>query len=273
MPVTACRPCQERDPIPLVYTDTHCHLTHVPTGVRAAVQHARAEGVQTLVTVGTDLASSAECVRIATAHEGVYAAVGIHPNDAIEATDGVLARIEELAAHPSVVAVGETGLDWFREGAPRVRQRESFRSHIRIARDNDKTLVIHDREAHDDIVAILTDEMPLPRVVFHCFSGETDLVRTCADNGWFMSFAGNVTFRNAVPLQKAAAEVPVDLLLAETDSPYLTPHPHRGKPNSPAMVTVTTAFLAGLHDMDVEEMARRTSANAVRAFAFPDQTV
>ncbi|WP_370323708.1 TatD family hydrolase [Euzebya sp.] len=252
-----------------MFTDTHCHLTHVPTGARAAIDTARADGVTTMVTVGTDLASSAECVRIAAAHEGVYAAVGIHPNDAIEATEAVLARIEDLAQHDSVVAVGETGLDWFREGAPPIRQEESFRSHIRIARDADRTLVIHDREAHDDIVRVLVDEMPLPRVVFHCFSGGRDLVETCAVNGWWMSFAGNVTFTNATPLQEAAAAVPLELLLTETDSPFLTPHPHRGKPNSPSMVAVTTAFLADLHGLGTEDMAAAVGDNARRAFALP----
>ncbi|MGI9015843.1 MAG: TatD family hydrolase [Euzebya sp.] len=253
-----------------MFTDTHCHLTHVPTSPRVAIGHAREAGVTTMVTIGTDLASSAECVRIASTNDGVFASVGIHPNDAIEATEGVLKRIEELAAHPRVVAIGETGLDYFREGAPPVRQRESFRTHIRIARDHDRALVIHDREAHEDIVRILIDEMPLPRVVFHCFSGGLDLVKICADNGWYMSFAGNVTFTNATPLQAAAAAAPPELLLTETDSPYLTPHPHRGKPNSPAMVAVTTAFLAGLHDLSTEQMAHTTSANARRAFALPE---
>ncbi len=252
-----------------MFTDTHCHLTHASAGARAVIDQARADGVTTMVTIGTDLASSAECVQIAASNDEVYAAVGIHPNDAIEATDGVLARIEELAAHPKVVAVGETGLDWFRMGAPAVRQEESFRTHIRIARDHDRTLVIHDREAHDDIVRILLDEAPLPRVVFHCFSGGPDLVATCAEQGWWMSFAGNVTFTNAGALQDAAAKVPLELLLTETDSPYLTPHPHRGQPNTPSMVAITTAFLAEMHGMSTEAMATATSANARRAFALP----
>lgn len=253
-----------------VFTDTHCHLTHAPTGARAAIMQAQVDGVSTMITVGTDLASSAECVQIAASNPGVFAVVGIHPNDAIEATEAVLGRIADLSTHPRVVGVGETGLDYFRQGAPPVRQEESFRSHIRIARDNDRTLVIHDREAHDDIVRILTDEMPLPRVVFHCFSGDADLVATCAEHGWYMSFAGNVTFTNATGLQQAAAKVPLDLLLTETDSPYLTPHPHRGKPNAPSFVTVTTAFLAELFDTDAAGMAAQVTTNAKQAFALPD---
>jgi TatD DNase family protein len=252
-----------------VLTDTHCHLTYAPDGARDAVAAARAAGVTTLVTVGTDLASSAECARLAAGTDGVFAAVGIHPNDAVEATDHVLARIEELAAHPRVVALGETGLDWFREGAPRVRQEESFRAHIRMARDLDRAVVVHDRDAHDDVVRVLLDERPLPRTVFHCFSGGPDLVEVCAEQGWFMSFAGNVTFRNAAPLQAAAAAVPDHLLLVETDAPFLTPHPHRGRPNHPGMVAVTAAFLAELRGVEVEALAATTSANAATAFGLP----
>lgn len=253
-----------------MFTDTHCHLTHLPQAAAGAVERAQADGVDLLVTIGTDLASSAECVQIAAAYPGVHAAVGIHPNDAIEATDAVLARVEELAAHHSVVALGETGMDLFRTGAPPIRQEESFRAHIRMARDLDKAVVIHDREAHDDVVRILLDEAPLPRTVFHCFSGGTDLVQTCAAHGWYMSFAGNVTFSNAGPLREAAAAVPLDLLLTETDSPYLTPHPHRGKPNHPSMVAVTTAFLAEQRGMATEELAAVIGANARRAFALED---
>lgn len=256
-------------PSTLVFTDTHCHLSMAPDGVAATLARAHDAGVDTLITVGTDLASSAECVRIAVTTPGVWAAVGIHPNDAIEATDAVLDRIEQLAMGPGVLAVGETGLDWFREGAPRVRQEESFRAHIRIARDHDRTLVIHDRDAHSDIIRVLVDEMPLPRVVFHCFSGGPDLVQTCAEHGWYMSFAGNVTFKNAKELQAAAVLAPVDLLLTETDSPFLSPHPFRGQTNEPARVSVTTAFLGQLHERSPDEMGRLTSDNARRAFAIP----
>ena len=251
-------------------SDTHCHLTIMAGNADEHVARAHAAGVSPLITVGIDLASSAECVAIAATHRGVYATVGIHPNNAIEATDAVLTRIEELAAHPAVVGVGETGLDWFREGAPRVRQEESFRTHIRIARDLDRTLVVHDRDAHDDIVRILTDELPLPRTVLHCFSGGPDLVEACAEHGWFTSFAGNVTFRNAEALRKAASAVPLDLLLVETDSPFLSPHPLRGKPNEPARVAHTVEELARVHDRDADDLAMLTTANARRAFAIGD---
>ena len=250
-------------------TDTHCHLPLVAAPAEEVVARARAAGVGAMVTVGIDLASSAECTRIATALPCVWAAVGIHPNNAIEATDGVLERIRDLAGHPSVVGIGETGLDWFREGAPRVRQEESFREHIRIAKELDKALIIHDRDAHDDVVRVLLDEGAPPRTVFHCFSGGPDLAETCAHHGWFMSFAGNVTFRNAPLLQEAARRVPVDLLVTETDSPFLSPHPHRGSPNEPCRVPLTVEFLASLHDAAAADMAAATTANAARLFALP----
>ncbi len=254
-----------------MYTDTHCHLELLFEGQSQhdAVARAREAGVTTMVTVGVDLASSAESVETAARYDGVYAAVGIHPNNAIEATEHVLRRLAAIARHPKVVGIGETGLDWFREGAPRVRQEDSFRDHIRLAKELDKALVIHNRDASDDVVAVLTDEHAPERTVFHCFSGDAALVEACATNGWFLSFAGNVTFPNAPALREAAAAAPVELLVVETDSPYLSPHPHRGQPNEPARVMLTTAQLAELHGMPVEQMAEVTSANARRLFRLP----
>lgn len=254
-----------------MYTDTHCHLELIEgEPVDAVIDRARKAGVTTLITVGVDLASSAECVRTAGSYDGVYAAVGIHPHNTIEATDHVLARLKTVAAHPRVVAIGETGLDYFRDHSPRVRQEESFREHIRLAKELDKALVVHDRDAHEDIVAILDDEHAPARTVFHCFSGDEQLVKICADRGWFMSFAGNVTFTNAPQLREAAAAAPPELLVTETDSPYLSPHPFRGRPNEPARVTLTAAQLAELHGMEPDEMGRLTSDNARRLFALPD---
>ena len=254
-----------------MYVDTHCHLELLFEGQDQdnTITRAREAGVTTLVTVGVDLASSAEAVQTAAYHEGVYAVIGIHPNNAIEATEHVLERIADLAQHPRVVGIGETGLDWFREGAPRIRQQDSFRDHIRIAKDLEKALVIHDRDAHDDVVEILLDEGAPERTVFHCFSGDTALVKTCVANRWFMSFAGNVTFRNAPDLREAAAAAPLELLVAETDSPYLSPHPFRGKPNEPARVVLAVEALAELHDMPAGQMAAITSDNARRLFCLP----
>jgi len=252
-----------------VFTDTHCHLELLFEGQDqdSTIDRAHEAGVTTLITVGVDLASSAEAVQTALYHKGVWASIGIHPNNAIEATEHVLDRISALAEHPQVVAIGETGLDWFREGAPPIRQQDSFRDHIRIAKDMDKALVIHDRDAHDDVVSILLDEGAPERTVFHCFSGDTKLVETCAAHGWYMSFAGNLTFRNAPQLREAAAAAPLELLVTETDSPYLSPHPYRGKPNEPARVPLVVEMLAELHGVSLEQMAKTTTDNAYRLFA------
>jgi TatD DNase family protein len=254
----------------VTYVDTHCHLDHHEgASVAEQVARARAAGVTTLVTVGTDLASSRQAVTSATRHEGVWAAVGVHPNDAMEATPAVLEAIERLAAHPACVAVGETGLDRYRDHTTPAQQEASFRAHIEIAKRTDRALVIHCRDAWDPCLAVLEDQGPPERVVMHCFSGDEAVVERCAGAGWFVSFAGNVTFRNAQPLRDAAAVVPLDLLLTETDSPYLTPHPHRGAPNEPAYVPLTLRLLAGLHDLEEAELAARVLDNAHRAFAIP----
>jgi TatD DNase family protein len=254
-----------------MFTDTHCHLTLVDGDPPADVLVARARAAQvtTLVTVGVDLASSAEAVHVASALPGVWAVVGIHPHNAIEATEHVLRRLAAVAQHPRVVGIGETGLDYFRDHSPRIAQEESFREHIRLAKELDKALVIHDRDAHDDVVAILLEERAPARTVFHCFSGDEELVRVCAEQGWYVSFAGNVTFRNAPGLRAAAAAAPLDLVVTETDSPYLSPHPHRGTPNEPARVPIVVAQLAELHGLTVEQMGLQTSANARRLFALP----
>lgn len=249
-----------------MYTDAHCHLEMLDVPPDEAIARARAEEVTTLVTVGVDLASSAECVGTAMAHDEVWAVVGIHPHNAIEATEHVLARLRDLAEHPAVVAIGETGLDYFRDHSPRVRQEEAFREQIRLAKELDRALVIHVREAHDDLVGILESEGAPERTVFHCFSGDTELVKCCADEGWYLSFAGNVTFRNARDLREAARVAPRELLLTETDSPYLSPHPHRGTPNEPARIPLIVAELAELHGLSTWELGRQTSANARSAF-------
>lgn len=254
-----------------MYTDTHCHLALIDGDepVEEVVDRARRAGVTTLVTVGVDLASSAEAVHIASAFRDVWAVVGIHPHNSIEATDHVLERLRAVARHPSVVGIGETGLDYFRDHSPRVRQEESFREHIRLAKEFDRALVIHDRNAHDDVLRILEDEGAPERTVFHCFSGDLELAKRCAEQGWYTSFAGNLTFRNAPELRQVAAAMPLELLVAETDSPYLSPHPHRGQTNEPARVRLVVAQLAELHGLPVEEMARITSENARRLFDLP----
>jgi TatD DNase family protein len=253
-----------------LYTDTHCHLEMLEGELpHAIVERANAAAVDTLLTVGVDLASSAECVHTAGALTGVWAVVGIHPHNAIEATKGVLERLAQLARHPRVVGIGETGLDYYRDHSPRSMQDSAFRAQIDMAKKVGKTLVVHCRDAHDDLVKVLEEEGAPDNVVLHCFSGDVDLVDRCSANGWFMSFSGTVTFTNAPELREAAAHAPVELLLTETDSPYLSPHPHRGETNEPARVTYVTATLAELHGMSEAQMAQLTSTNARRAFGLP----
>ena len=234
--------------------------------VAQVVAAARAAGIVRVVTVGTDLATSRWSARRAAEHEEVYAAVAIHPNETATVTAGVLADIEALAVLPRVVAVGETGLDYYRDHAAPDVQRWWFREHIKMAKRTGKALMIHDRQAHADVLRILESEGPPSRVVFHCFSGDVAMVKQCAEAGYVMSFAGNVTFANAQPLREAAAAVPPDLLLAETDAPFLTPVPNRGRPNAPAQVAHTLRCLAELKGMDLAVLCDTVTATAARTF-------
>ncbi len=253
------------------FVDTHCHLDHHDKLVAAdQVARAREAGVNTMITVGTDMASSTQAVRTAHRFDGVWAVVGIHPNDAMEATPPVLKVIDRLAREPDVVGIGETGLDYYRDHTTPAQQAASFRAHIDLAHEHDKTLVIHCREAWDDCLELLDDHGAPERVVMHCFSGDAKVVEHCAQRGYYLSFAGNVTFNNAEELRVAAAAAPRELLLTETDSPFLTPHPHRGRPNDPSYVPLVAAQLASLHDLEVDQMADILDDNARRAFGLPD---
>jgi len=235
-------------------------------GVPDVLAAARTAGLVRVVTVGTDLESSRWSARCAADHDAVYAAVAIHPNDTEGVDESVLAEIEALARLPRVVAVGETGLDYYRDHAAPDVQRWWFREHIKIAKRTGKALMIHDREAHADVLRILAEEGPPPRVVFHCFSGDVAMVKQCAEAGYVMSFAGNVTFTNAQPLRDAAAAVPPDLLLAETDAPFLTPVPNRGRPNAPAQVAYTLRRLAEVQALDLPDLCDTLTATAERTF-------
>jgi TatD DNase family protein len=265
-------------PLPRPALDSHTHLDMIDLPVDEVMAVARAAGIVRAVTVGTTLESSRWSARCAEEHEGIYAAVAIHPNDTEAATAplpsaappptaaGVLAEIEALARLPRVVAVGETGLDYYRDHAAPDVQRWWFREHIKIAKRTGKALMIHDREAHADILRILEQEGPPARVVFHCFSGDVPMVKQCAEAGYVMSFAGNVTFANAHPLRDAAAAAPPDLLLAETDAPFLTPVPNRGRPNEPAQVAYTLRCLAEVQGLDLAELCDTVTATAERSF-------
>jgi TatD DNase family protein len=252
------------------YVDTHCHLDHHDQLSPAEqVERARAAGVETMITIGTDMASSAQAIRTASRFDGVYACVGVHPNDAMEATPHVLEVIDRLAREDVVVAIGETGLDYYRDHTTPAQQEASFRAHIEIAKAHDRTLVIHCRDAWHDCLEVLEDQGAPERVVMHCFSGDLDVTRRCVEQGWYLSFAGNVTFANAQDLRDAAAAAPLELLLTETDSPFLTPHPHRGKRNDPSYVPYVLRTLAQVQDRPIDEVEQVVEANAARAFGLP----
>lgn len=247
---------------PLV--DSHCHLDMLDEP-RAALEEALRAGVEGVIAVGIDLASSAAAVAAASASPRVWAAVGVHPHEAASLDGPALARLEELARRPRVVAVGECGLDYYRDRAPRDRQREAFVAQVALARRLGLPLVVHVREAADDAFAILTREAVGVPVVLHCFS-LPDRLEECLARGWYLGFAGNVTFRNAGDLRAAAARVPADRLLVETDAPFLAPVPQRGRRNRPAWLVHTAALLAEVRGESPEALAAATTANAGRVF-------
>jgi TatD DNase family protein len=253
--------------------DAHTHLDILGLPVDGVLDAARALGIGRVVNVGCDLPSSRWSVSAAAGHADAYAAVAVHPNETSTVDDRrseVLAELAALAASPKVVAVGETGLDYYRDWSPPQVQRDWFRAHIELARSAGKAVMIHDREAHEDVLSILAEYAPWPpdSVIFHCFSGDAALAARCAEAGYLMSFAGNVTFKNADSLRAAALAAPAELMLAETDAPYLTPVPHRGKPNSPAMTAYTIRYLAALKNLDVADFCAQLQATGARVFAW-----
>ena len=258
------------EPLGTPTVDAHTHLDacgcETAADVAAAMDRAEAVGVVGVVTVADDLASARWAVQAAHWDPRVVAAVALHPTRTAAATDADLAEVERLARDPRVVAVGETGLDYYWDYSPQAAQQASFRRHIDLAKRLGKPLVVHDREAHDDVLRILDEEGAPDDVVFHCFSGDAAMVRRCADAGYVMSFAGPVTFRNAAQLREAAAVVPAELLVVETDAPFLTPHPHRGRANEPYCLPWTVRGLADVRGVSEDDLARVTQRNAVRVF-------
>ena len=269
------------DMLPAHVIDNHTHLgsttEYSGLGVADSLTAAGMVGVAGVVDVGCDLPSSRAAAQLAATDPRVRAAVALHPNDAarlfqrdgLAALDAELAELPALAALPGVVAVGETGLDYYRTRdaeAQRV-QAHSFRFHIALARENNLTFVIHDRDAHADVLKVL-DSMDLPeRVVMHCFSGDADFARECVDRGYWLSYPGVVTFGSAGSLREAAKVTPLERILVETDAPYLTPKPQRGKPNAPYLLPHTVAFLADLLGIDLADFCRRVTANTEAAYA------
>jgi len=262
--------------------DTHCHLDiydrHLHGGSMpdpdTLIEMAAAVGVTRIMQIGCDLESARLSIHLAKTRPALVVGVGLHPNEVprIFETEGkagldlAYEAIEEMVQDEVVRAVGETGLDYFRsDESTRPIQQESFRRHIDIAKKIGKTLVIHDRESHQDVMDILMNEGAPDRVIFHCFSGDAAMAKFCADQGWFISFSGVVTFKNATDLHEAAAIVPNDLILVETDAPYLTPVPNRGKPNASYLMPFTVRALASLRGVDESTMAGHLWDNAQRA--------
>ncbi|WNO74071.1 TatD family hydrolase [Streptomyces sp. AM8-1-1] len=288
------------DPLRVPVADSHTHLDMQEGTVEEALARAAAVGVTAVVQVGCDIKGSRWAAQTAADHDAVHAAVALHPNEAPRivlgehggtsqppgagggwsrqgaregggdsALDEALAEIDALAALPQVRAVGETGLDYYRTGPDGIAAQErSFRAHIEIAKRHDKALVIHDREAHADVLRILAEEGAPARTVFHCYSGDAEMAEICAAAGYYMSFAGNVTFKNAQPLRDALAVAPRELVLVETDAPFLTPVPYRGRPNAPYLIPVTLRAMAAVKGLDEDTLAAAVSANTAEAFGY-----
>lgn len=278
------------EPLRVAVADSHTHLDMQSGTVEEGLAKAASVGVTTVVQVGCDVKGSRWAAETAAAYDNVHAAVALHPNEAPRivhgdpdgwsrqgartgggeaALDDALAEIEALAALPHVKAVGETGLDYFRTGPEGMAAQErSFRAHIEIAKRQGKALVIHDRDAHADVLRVLGEEGAPERTVFHCYSGDAEMARECAAAGYYMSFAGTVTFKNAAPLREALAVAPLELVLVETDAPYLTPAPYRGRPNAPYLIPLTVRAMAAVRGIDEDAMATALAANTARAFAY-----
>ncbi len=272
--MTELPPSPDRLPAPT--TDAHTHalstLEYSGLAVSDALAMARAVNVTRLVEVGTDVESSCAAVALAEEYGEVVAALAIHPNDAARLGDRLPAELDLLAglfgSSDRVRAVGETGLDYFRtpDAAGRARQQRAFAAHIAWAKQHDLALVVHDREAHDDILAVLAAEGAPERVQLHCFSGDAAFARVCLDRGYWLSFPGTVTFKANEALREALDVTPLDRLLVETDAPYLTAMPHRGKPNSSYLLPHTVRFIAERRGVDLAELCATLAANATALF-------
>jgi len=253
--------------------DSHCHLdmeTFAPD-FADVLDRAAGVGVEAMITIGASgpFAANTAAIAVAEAHPNVYATVGVHPHDASTLDDAVVDALRRLAAHPRVVGIGETGLDYHYDHSPRDQQRDAFRRSATLAQEVQLPLVVHLRAADADAAAILATT-PLSRGgVIHCFSGDTASARTFLDLGFHLSFSGIVSFANAADVRAAAAIVPAERLLVETDAPFLAPAPFRGRRNEPALVARTAAVLAEVRGVSVEEIADRTNENTRRLFALP----
>ncbi|WP_188780333.1 TatD family hydrolase [Marmoricola endophyticus] len=268
------------DPLPYPVVDNHCHLDMAGSdgdwlSIEEALARSSAVGVPRIVQIGCELPSARWSVQAAREYDALVAGVALHPNEAPLLAergelDDALAEIAELAGDEQVRVVGETGLDYFRTGEEgRAAQQESFRRHVVLAKDLDRTLQIHDRDAHDDVLRII-DEVGAPeRWVMHCFSGDAAFAEACLERGAYLSFSGTVTFKNADPLREALRTTPTDRVLVETDAPFLTPTPHRGRPNASYLVPLTVRSMADTLQHDLADLCRAIETNTFAAYGGP----
>lgn len=262
------------------FIDSHCHLDMLPAWVEglppeehdrdidAAIARAKAAGVRWILNPGVTWDDFPRVRAIAERYENVFIAAGIHPHDAESWSEGAMPRLAELAAHPRVVAIGECGLDYYYDNAPREKQQRAFREQIRVAKQLDLPLIVHTRDAEADTMRILEEE-GATRAVFHCFTGSRELALAALERGYYLSFSGVVTFKKAESLRELAREVPDDRFLIETDAPYLAPPPYRGKRNEPAYVVKIAETLAEVRQAPVEAIAENATRNTIRFFGLP----
>ena len=269
------QPAPLPEPLNVNCVDAHAHIEIITNGapdapeVGKVLADAKSVGIDRVVQVGYSAEQSEWGVKLAEHWPNVLAAVALHPNEApvVEDLEADLLTIERLSTHPRVRAIGETGLDFFRtEAALQERQKYSFRRHIELAKKVNKALVIHDRDAHRAVLDLLIEEGAPEKTIFHCYSGDAEMARECIENGYILSFAGTLTFKNAPALREAVKLVPIDQLLVETDSPFLAPMPHRGSLNTPAQIPTILRFMAEERGDDVDELANAISNNCERLF-------
>lgn len=252
-----------------MFIDTHVHLNadQYEEDVEKVIGNALDAGVEKMVVIGFDTKTIKKAIALAETYPFIYAVVGWHPVDAIDCTEEDLQWIENLAAHPKVVAIGETGLDYYWDKSPKDVQQELFRKQIRLAKKVNLPIVIHNRDATGDVIAILKEEdAAAVGGIMHCFGGSVETARECINMNFMISLGGPVTFKNAKTPKEVAKEIPLEHLLIETDAPYLAPHPYRGKRNEPAYVTLVAEEIARLKEIPVEEVAKQTTRNAIQFF-------
>jgi len=254
-----------------IWTDTHCHLNHPDFASDAGLVWSRAKdaGVHAAVVVGYDLASSESALQVAERLDGCWASVGIHPHDAVQCDENALLQLHRLASHPRVTAIGEIGLDYYRNLSPKDAQQQALEQQINLALQLRLPAIIHCRDAYDDLLPILA-RYPL-RGVLHCFSGELHHAQRAVEMGWYLGIGGVVTFKNAHTLREVVQRVPLENLLLETDAPYLAPMPHRGKRNEPAYIPLIARMVASLKNVPLEELATVTTQNARCLFSLEER--